>query len=205
MYKLKAEIRNKGMKGRQLRREGLIPGVLFAKHLEESISIQIPQRDAEHFLMSNSIGYKLELVVDGKKHMALLKDVTYTPGVNKLEHLSFQAMKAGEMVTSIAHIVLLNREKVYGVVQQTLSELSYRALPSDLVEKIVLDLDGKEVGYSVTVADLDASKNEAVEILSPPESLVVSISARKVLAEEKEESEEGAQSAAQDETAAVSQ
>lgn len=190
MYTLNAEIREKGVKGRQLRRKGLIPAVLFAKHLDESVSIQIPQRDAEHFLQTNSVGYSLELMIDGEKHMALLKDITYVPGANKLEHLSFQAMKKGESIASVAHIVLLNKELVQGIVQQSLNELSYRALPSDLTEKIEIDLTGKTVGYTLTVAELDISKNEAIEILSPSDSLVVSITALKAVEEAASEAED---------------
>ncbi len=175
MFALNAENRNTGLKPRQLRREGIIPGVLYGKNLEESISLQVSQSDAARFLKANSTGSKVELVLGDKKYTALLREVTYEPVSDKLEHLSFQTLLAGEVVTSTARIVLLNRELVTGMVQQQLNEVSFKALPKDLVDKIEIDLDGLKIGASMRVADLDISKNPDIEVLSLLDDMVFSI------------------------------
>ena len=94
---------------------------------------------------------------------------------NELEHLSFQTLVAGEVVTSAARIVLVNREKVTGMVQQPQSEVSYRALPSNLIDKIEIDLDGMKIGTSMRIGDLDIAKNPDIEVLSPLDTMVFSI------------------------------
>jgi large subunit ribosomal protein L25 len=174
---LNAQPREASAKGNQLRRAGIIPGVLFGKHLEESISIQVPKNDVEHFLHHNSIGSKVDLMIGKKKYMALLKDVTYTPAINTVEHLSFQAMTKGEKVSSVAHIILHNKDKVDGIVQQSHSEIAYKALPADLVDRIEIDLTGKGVGDSLSVGELEFFQNKDIETLIPLESLVFSITA----------------------------
>ncbi len=189
MSTLKSKVRDAKAKGKQLRREGIIPAVLYGKHLEESISIQIPIGEVRQFLKSNSVGSTLDLMIGRKKYMALLKEVSFTPGSGRIEHLCFQAMTAGEKVSSIAHIVLVNDERIDGIVQQSLYEIAYRALPADLVEKIEINLEGKQVGDSITVADLDLFSNEAIEVQNAPETVVVSISARKEIAEDEPEEE----------------
>lgn len=183
MYTLKANNRNINLKGRQLRRKGIVPAVIFGKHLEESISIQVTQRDADHFLRTNAIGYRLELDMDGEKHMVLLKDATKDPITGNLEHLGFQVLMAGEIITSIAHVFVINRDRIEGIVQQSIDEISYKALPTNLIEKIEVDLEGKDVGYAVTVADLEIANNKNIELLTPLNTLVVSIAAQRAFEE----------------------
>ena len=191
MSELKAKKRDISSKGKQLRREGIIPGILYGKHMDESLSIQITQKDAVLFLNSNTVGSRLELVVGRKKYMALLKEVTYVPVTNAIEHFSFQALTAGEKVTSTAHIVLHHKDKVDGVVQLSLDEISYKALPKDLIERVDIDLEGMKVGTTILVSDLEIVKNEALEILTHLDDVVLTISEHKEYVEETPEDEEG--------------
>ncbi len=179
---LNAQIRDPKAKGKQLRRAGIIPAVLYGKHLEESISIQIPKGDVEQFLHHNSTGSKVDLMIGKKKYMALLKDIDYILAIDTIEHLSFQAMTAGEKVTSEVQIHLHNKSKIDGIVQQSLNEVHYKALPSHLVEKIDIDLEGKVVGDGAILSDLEFSKNPDVEILTPLDSPVYSITPRSTAA-----------------------
>lgn len=87
-----AEKRDLKIKGKQLRRAGFVPGVLYGGNLDVSLGIQIPQKEAAHFLKSNPIGSAAEIIIDEKKYNALLKEVTYTTVVNNIEHLSFQIL-----------------------------------------------------------------------------------------------------------------
>lgn len=178
MSTLNAQIRPADAKGKQLRRDGIIPAVLFGKHLEESISIQIPKGDVEVFLRTNPIGSKLDLMVGKKKYMAMLKDITQTPIVRGVEHLSFQLLTAGEKVASEFHIHLHNRAKVDGIVLQSLSQVHYRAIPSKLIDTVNVELEGKKVGDSAMLGDLDFVNNPDIEILTPLDTPVYSISPR---------------------------
>ena len=175
MFVLNAENRSAGFKPKQLRRKGMIPGVLYGKNLKESLSIQFSRAEAASFLKANFTGSKVKLVIGDNNFMALLCEATYKPVSNELEHLSFQTLVAGEVVTSAARIVLVNREKVTGMVQQPQSEVSYRALPSNLIDKIAIDLDGMKIGTSMRIGDLDIAKNPDIEVLSPLDTMVFSI------------------------------
>ena len=175
MFIFNAENRNAGLKPKQLRRKGIIPGILYGKDLEKSLSIQFSRAEAARFLKSNSMGSKAELVIGDRKFPALLRETTYKPATDELEHLSFQMLLAGEIVTSTARIVLVNRDRVSGMVQQQQSDISYRALPSHLIDRIEIDLDGMKVGSSIRISDLDIAKNSDIEILSPFDTTVFSI------------------------------
>ncbi|OQA12909.1 MAG: 50S ribosomal protein L25 [Firmicutes bacterium ADurb.Bin356] len=191
MFALNAQNRDMGLKPKQLRRNGIIPGVLYGKNMDESLSIQFSQAETERFLKTNSTGSKAELVLGAKKYPALLREVEYKPATSELIHLSFQMLLAGEIVTSTARIILVNRDKIAGLVNQPLAEVSYRALPSHLVEKIELNLDNMKIGDEIRVSDLEFAKNPNIEILSPLDALVFSISElRKLEVSEPEEAAE---------------
>ncbi|MDD2261141.1 MAG: 50S ribosomal protein L25 [Clostridia bacterium] len=200
MFTLKVEKRENDSKGRQLRRQGIIPAVLYGKHLEESVSLQLPVQEAQKFLRTNFIGSKVELEIGKKKHLAILKEATYTPGVNKLEHLSFQALKAGEKVKSVAKVILSGKEKVKeGLVMQILDEISYIALPMDIVDRIEVNVEKLVLGDVITVADLEFVKNKSVEVQNALDTVVVTVTMPKKHVEETEETETAA-----DEVALVS-
>ncbi len=182
MQILKADPRDTKLKPKQLRREGMIPGVLYGKSLEASLSIQFSQADAVRFLRSGTVGSRAELAVGDRKYPALLREVTYKPATRDLEHLSFQALVADEVITSIAHLILLNREKVAGMVQQPQNDISYRALPAHLFDRIEIDLEGKTTGDSMRVGDLDIADNPDIEILTPLDAMVFAISDPRAIA-----------------------
>ena len=183
MFILNAQSRDEKLKPKQLRRKGIIPAVLYGKNLEESLSIQIPQKEITRFFKTNSKGSTLELSFLGKKYMALLREATYKPATYELEHLSFQALIADEVVESVARIILLNREKVSGMVQQPQFEVAYRALPAHLIERIELDLEGFDIGDSIRVEDLEIAKDSNIEIITPLDTLVVSVVDSRVIEE----------------------
>lgn len=193
MVILNAENRKADLKPKQLRRKGIIPGVLYGKDLEESLSIQFTEGDAARFLKTNFPGSTVTLSIGKNKYPALLREATYKPATSELEHMSFQKLLAGELITSTARIVLLNSEKVSGMVQHPQDEISYRALPSHLVEKIEIDLEGMQIGDSVRISDLEIASNPDIEILNPLDAMVVSVSEiRRKVEEPEEEAEEEA-------------
>ena len=71
--------------------------------------------------------------------------------------------------------MLLNKDKVSGIVQQALSEIPYRALPEHLIESVEIDLKGMDVGTNIMLSDLDIANNSDIEIQLPPDTLVLSI------------------------------
>ena len=73
--------------------------------------------------------------------------------------------------------MLLNHDKVQGVLQQHLEEIAYKALPSALVEKIEIDLSGMKIGDSIKVKDLAIAADKDVTLTTDPEEIVVSLAA----------------------------
>ena len=142
-------------KAKKLRREGYVTGTVFGRELPETIPLKLDKREVERLLKTEGKGGRVLLEVEGQTYNALIKEVDYNPLKRQVDEIDFQALVSGEKVHSVAEIVLLNHEKVTtGVLQQLLEEVSYRALPSALVEKIEVDAGNLKVGDSIKVRDL---------------------------------------------------
>ena len=166
------------VKAKKLRREGYVTGSVFGKEMEQNMPIKIEKKEAEKLLRTNKKGSRLVLEVEGKSLNVLFKEYDYDPLKRQINEMDFQALVAGEMVHSVAQVVLMNEEKVVsGVLTQELDEIQYRATPDALVEKIEVDVAGMKVGDTLRVADLAIAKDKNVHIQTDLEAVVASVTA----------------------------
>lgn len=176
MNTLKAETRSMETKAKRLRKEGYITGNLFGRELKDSIPVKIARKDAEKGLKGCLPGTQLMLELDGKTYDVLIKEMHYDSIKRQMLEVDFQALVQNEKVHSVAEVVLTNVEKVTeGVVEHLTKEISYKALPADLVDKIVIDASTLRLGDSLKVRDLEIAKNERVDILTNLDALVVNV------------------------------
>ena len=176
MNTLKAEKRDLAVKAKKLRREGYVTGNVFGKELEQSIPVKMLSSNVESLLKTTGKGGRILLDLDGQSYNVLIKEVDFNSMKHQITEIDFQVLVAGEKVHSVAEIELLNHDKVTnGVIQLHLEEISYRAFPEDLTDRIQLDLDGVKVGDSIKVKDLPFAQNPQIELLTDPESIVVSV------------------------------
>ncbi len=190
MNTLKAEKRNMAIKAKKLRREGYVTGNVFGKEIKESIPIQMEKSTVDRLLKTCGRGSQIMLEIDGESHNVLIKDVDFNPLKGQIDEIDFQALVSTEKVNSVAGIVLIGHEKITaGVIQLHLEEISYRALPADLVDKIEINVGEMRIGDVVKVSDLDIAKNPNIELLTDPEAFVVGITEPRTKAEETETEE----------------
>lgn len=180
MNTLKAEKRSMDVKAKRLRREGFVTGNVFGHEIKGSIPVKISKNEAERLLKTNGKGSQVLLNVDGTEMDVLIKEIDYNSLKGQVDEIDFQALVSGEKVHSVAEIHLLNHEKVTtGVLQQVLKEVSYRALPSALVEKIELDVGGMRVGDTIRVRDLAIASDKDVQLQTDLDTVVVEVYASK--------------------------
>lgn len=191
MNTLKAEKRSMDVKAKRLRREGFVTGNVFGREIKGSIPVKISKNEAERLLKTNGKGSQVLLNVDGTEMDVLIKEIDYNSLKGQVDEIDFQALVNGEKVHSVAEIHLLNHEKVTtGVLQQMLKEVSYRALPSALVEKIELDVGGMRVGDTIRVRDLAIASDKDVQLQTDLDTVVVELYASKNTAAD-EDAEDG--------------
>lgn len=176
MNTLKAEKRDMSIKAKKLRREGFVTGNLFGRELEDSIPLKFDKAEIEKLLKVESKGGQVMLEVAGETYDALIKEVDYNPLKGYVDEIDFQALVSNEKVHSVAEIHLVNLEKLSsGVPQQMLQEISFKALPAALVEKVEVDVGPLKIGDTIRVADLPIAKDKDVDLMTDLDATVVTI------------------------------
>ena len=197
MNTLKAEKRDMQTKAKKLRREGFVTGNVFGREMKESMPIKITKNEAERFFKTCTKGSKVTLEIEGQSMPVLVKEIDYDSLKRQILEIDFQALVKGEKVHSVAEVVLLNHEKVNtGVVEKLLDEISYRALPEALIEKIEVDVGDMKLGDSIKVKDLPIASDKDIDLLTDPENVVANVTAVRnavETTEEESEAEEAAQ------------
>lgn len=116
------------------------------------------------------------LDIDGDSYQVLIKDVDYNSLKGQITEIDFQALVSDEKVHSVAEIKLIGHEKVLsGVLEQLLEEIQLRALPAALVDKVEINVGEMKVGESIKVKDLPIYQNKDIDILTDPETTIVTI------------------------------
>lgn len=140
-----------------MRQEGQIPAVIH-NHGQESLHVMAPERDLIDIYKEAGKHHPLNLEVGDQKYLVLIKDVKYNPVKRRMQHVVFQAIKAGEKVEAEIPIHLegeIPAEKMGLVVLHQLDTVSIEALPKDLPDEIKIDATGLvEIHDKITVADL---------------------------------------------------
>ena len=115
----------------------------------------------------------------------------YNPLKGRVDEMDFQALVKGEVVHSVAEIVLVNHDKLEsGVLQQQLEEVSYKALPSALVDKVEIDVAKLRIGDTIKVKDLSLAQDKDVHLVTDPETTVVTVTESHIAIADDEDSEE---------------
>jgi large subunit ribosomal protein L25 len=181
-----------GKKVQSLRREGLIPAVLYG-HETDSISLQVEERElnrvlaqaGEHRLIALKIGRARQ------PQMALTRDVQWDVITGRPLHVDFYAVVMTEKITTAVPLVLVGEapaaDRAGVILLQGLDEVEIECLPGDLIEAIEVDVgELEEVDQAISIGDLRLPPT--VDILTDPEEIVARVAW--AAAEEVEEEEE---------------
>jgi large subunit ribosomal protein L25 len=176
MTTLKAEKRSMDVKAKKLRREGFVTGNVFGREIEKSIPVKMEKSAVERLLKKQHKGSQVLLDIDGQIYNTLIKDVVYNPIASRVDEIEFQALVSNEKVHSVAEIRVMNHEMVQGgVIQENLSEISYKALPAALIDQITIDAAKLKVGDTIRAKDLEIAQNPEIELITNPEAIVVTV------------------------------
>ena len=158
-----------GKKVRALRREGLVPGVVYGPGIDP-ISVQADNVTISKVYAAAGKHAPVHLTIGTKKKIAMIKDADISPVKNTIAHISFHAVKANEPVEAEVPIRLVGEgeseaEKAGLIILQNIEALEVKALPMDLPDALELDITGlKEAGEKLTIADVKIPENvELVE------------------------------------------
>ena len=170
--KLVAEVRTTFGKGaaRRIRATGKIPAVIYG-HGTAPQHVTLPNHKVSLILRkANAV---LDLDINGKSQLALVKDVQKDPVKQIIEHIDLVIVRKGEKVT-IDIPVHLEGEALPGTqVLQDANTLSIEAEATNIPERLVVSIEGLGEGTQIHASQVELPAGST--LISDPKTLVVGI------------------------------
>ncbi len=147
-----------GRKVKKLRQEGNLPATVYGKKLKSKNLIVTSADFAKIFAEAGETGL-IELVLEGETKPVLIHHVQRHPVKDSILHVEFHQVDLKEKVHAKIPLVLVGESSIVtqkvGVLLSLLSDVEVEALPTDLPEKIEVDVSVlTEVDQELNVSDL---------------------------------------------------
>ena len=189
-----------GKQVKAMRREGKLPAVIYGRHVEP-IAIMLDAHTAGLALSKLTSSSLVTIDVDGKEFPALVRERQRDYIKDKLTHVDFLAVNLDEKIRTNVRVTLTGVSpavKDYnGVLVQNLERLEVECLPTDLPERITIDIAVlKQIGDGIRVHDVDAMLTDKVVLLNDPDDMVAVVTMAKEEATDAAPAAEGAEEAA---------
>jgi large subunit ribosomal protein L25 len=159
---------------RRLRREGLVPGVIYGGE-DEPQHFSVDGRILRNTLAHG--GHVIEVSVDGgAASPVLVKDVQRHPVRGHAVHLDLLRVRMDVAIHTTVVLELTGAEEAPGVVEggvlsQEMRELNIEALPGDIPDSIVHDVSNLEMNATVLLSAVTVP--QGVTLLDDPEETVI--------------------------------
>lgn len=152
-----------GKQLRQLRAEGLVPSVVYGGHAEP-ISTQSPVVATTKVARAAGKHSPVHLMIDGKKKLAIIKNIDMDPIKHHVRHIAFHTIKQNTKITTEVPIVLTGEgesaaERAGLIVLQAIEKIEVKALPANLPESLEISiLDLATTDDKLTMGDIKLSE-----------------------------------------------
>ena len=170
--KVVAEIRDSFGKGaaRKIRAAGKIPAVVYG-HGTEPQHVTLPGHQVQ--LLIRKANAVLDLQIEGKSQLALVKDVQKDPVHQIIEHMDLIVIKKGEKV-QVEIPVHVSGDTAAG----TIADLDTHTLlleveATHIPENVVVSVEGLEEGSQIHAKDVELPKGAS--LVTDGDSLVVNV------------------------------
>lgn len=176
---LSAEKRDAAGKGaaRSLRREGMVPAVLYRGG--GSMPIRIGNKDLSGFIQATAgeqVMVNLQFP-DGENKLALMKDYQVDPVKGELLHSDFFEVSLTEEIKVTVHVTTkgepIGVKRDGGILQHGIREIEIQCLPDRIPGHVYADVKNLEVGKSVHVSDLILG--EGIKVLTDADEVIASV------------------------------
>jgi len=168
---------------RRLRRDGLVPGVVYGGG-EEARPFQVAERDVRVVLAEGAALFDLQ--IEGSKEVpVVIKEQQRHPTRGTLQHIDLQEVKLDEAIQAEVAIELEGAEdapgvKASGVLEHVTREITVEALPTAIPDRIVLDVSAMEINDTLQLSSVTAPEGVTFVADDPDEITIVNLSPPRV-------------------------
>lgn len=135
------------------RKKGMIPGVIYGKHLSETIALFFDKNSFLKLYKEAGKSLPVEIIGEGIHQLVLIHEVDVNSVTTALAHVDFLAVKKGEAVHAEVQLRFINESPVEknktGRVNELLSFVDVVADPTKLPKYIDVDMSQLEQVHDV--------------------------------------------------------
>jgi large subunit ribosomal protein L25 len=147
-----------GKQVKQMRAEGMIPGVLYGPTFE-AMPLLVNWVALRPVLRAAGGSHLIQLTVDGEQHNALVRQVQRHPIRGDVLHVDFYRVRMDVAIRTEVPVVLVGSaeaiEEAGGVVNHEVISVMIECLPGDLPAQVAVDVSGlRAVGDSILASAL---------------------------------------------------
>jgi large subunit ribosomal protein L25 len=160
--KLKAEPRSDVGRSAvsKLRARGFVPAVIYGGK-DKPQPLQVSARDI-NAMMSQASGenvlVELEIAGESPSRTALVQEVQHSPVRGDIRHVDFHAISMDQMIQAEVPLgavgTAIGVKTFGGLLEQSLRVLAIECLPSDLPDRITVDVSQMNIGDAIHVRDI---------------------------------------------------
>ncbi len=178
---------------RRLRRQGLVPGVLYGKG--DARAILIGERDLRAALTGPSgLHGIVDVLIEGSAtpHHAILKDHQQHPVRGNVTHVDFHEVRLDQPIQTSVSVQLIGDSigvRAGGQIQHVGYDVRIEALPTHVPDHVVVDVTDLDIGGVLRIEDLEPI--DGVTFLDDPQTVLATCTQPRGMDLEEEEAVEG--------------
>ncbi|AQS47482.1 50S ribosomal protein L25/general stress protein Ctc [Thioclava nitratireducens] len=149
---------------RQARREGLVPGIVYGDG-KDPVAINLDyNRLITRLRKGRFMSTLFNLKMEGQEDVRVICRGVQKDVVKDLPtHVDFMRTHRNSRISLFVHVEFINHEKAPGLKRggtlvAVRPEVELNVLAGDIPEQIVVDLEGKQIGDTIHISDVDLPK-----------------------------------------------
>jgi large subunit ribosomal protein L25 len=172
-----------GKESKKLRRQGMLPGVIYGPVISEPIAVTVDSRELGRMYQDYGSNYLIDVKLDGSTYTVYMRQVDIDRLHRVPLHAEFYAPNMRvEMNATIPVMLVGEPASRDGVITHGRDAIEVRGLPDALPPSFEVDISGLEE-YDQAIYVRDLSTPEGVTMLTDADELVVKLAAPALIVE----------------------
>lgn len=179
-------------KAKKLRKQGLIPAVLYGKG-EQNQLLAVDKKEFTRKIKEGGLHSIYNLDINGEEKQVIIKEIQRNPLTDEPEHVDFYKPDLSKKIENEVEIVFVGEspavKNLGGTLVKVMNFLNVKSLPQDCPNAIEVDISKLEkIDDHIKVGDLNLG--DKIEILENKDNIIVQVAAPENVEEELQKEEE---------------
>jgi large subunit ribosomal protein L25 len=160
---------------RKVRRNGKVPGILYGKNITNML-FEIGELELTKELSKNGEHGIVNIKIDGKDHMALIKEVQKDPVNRKFIHIDLEELSNDSVVVTDVPLVFIGDDVISrngAILQKEKNKVKIQCKGANLPKSISIDVSNLNFGETFRISNMEFSKE--ITFMEDPNTVIAAI------------------------------